>query len=402
MESKYVLLLNITDKLFSFVIMLLLARNLSTEIYGGVVTLFTLSMVLVIVFDFGFPAYMQREISINPDASSAIFSRIFSMSILLFAGYFLLGIICVKIFYSNVPFVLFVIIALIVYGSSLVTLCNRALSGLNNFRNPFIAFTLPRILILVCFVLGFYRFSFSLNLLMIIMLGGYLLNLVLVLFYANMSHIKYSLSYFTFKDINSIIKISLPLGLAVIFNFLYDKIDVLLISKLMGFDDVAFYNVGYGLFKASQLSFSFLLVLGFTKVSAISKNKEDVRLFLKDYAGIILPICAVLGIILFIFPEFIIKTIYTEKFQSSVAVLKILSFAIIAVGLNNLAGVVLNGMGYFKVVMYITLYGLIINVVLNIIFIPIYGIMAASVLTVLTEYFIFIMEFYYLRKILKS
>jgi O-antigen/teichoic acid export membrane protein len=381
--------------------MLLLARRFSTEIYGEVVTLFTLSMVFVILFDFGLPAYMQREISINPVISGEIFSRIFSTGILLFTGYILAGSIYVKIFYPNIPFVLFIIIAVTVYGSSLVTLCNRALSGLNNFRNPFTAFILPRILILIFFILGLYRFSFSLNLLMIIMLGGFLLNLVLVLFYTNAANIKYSVNYFSFKSIKSIIKFSIPLGLAVIFNFLYDKIDILLISKLRSFDDVAFYNIGYGLFKASALSFSFLLVSGFTKVSAISKNKEDIRLFLKDYSKIILAICVPLAVILFIFSEFIIKILYTEKFEGSIIVLKILTPGVIAMGLNNLTGVVLNGMGYFRVVMYITLYGFVLNVVLNVIFIPQYGIIAAAVLTVITEYFIFITEFYYLRKILK-
>jgi O-antigen/teichoic acid export membrane protein len=58
-------------------------------------------------------------------------------------------------------------------------------------------------------------------------------------------------------------------------------------------------------------------------------------------------------------------------------------------------------MGYFKVVMYITLYGFIINIVLNLFFIPLYGIKAASVVSVVTEYFIFFMQYYYLKKILK-
>jgi len=401
-ESRYVLLLNITDRVFSFIVMLLLARSLPTETYGLVVTIFTLSMVFIIIFDFGLSAYMQREISINPGTASEIFSRIFSAGLLLFAVYILFETIYVKLFYPDITFTLFIIIASMIYCSFLVTLCNRALSGLNNFRNPFTAFIVPRALIIILFITGLFVFSFGLNLLMIIMFCGFLLNLFMVILYINSANIKYSLSWFSFESLWSILKISMPLGFAVIFNFLYDKIDILLISKLRGFDDVAYYNIGYSLFKTSALSFSFLLVPGFTKVSAIGKNKEAVNVFFKDYTWMILVICIPIAILMFMLSDFIVSTLYTEKFKNSVFILKILSTAVIALGLNNLSGIILNGMGYFKVVMYITLYGLILNVVLNIIFIPQYGITAAAVLTVITEYFIFIAEFYYLRKILKT
>jgi O-antigen/teichoic acid export membrane protein len=40
------------------------------------------------------------------------------------------------------------------------------------------------------------------------------------------------------------------------------------------------------------------------------------------------------------------------------------------------------------------------NVVLNFVLIPKYGITASAVLTVITEFFIFALEWYYLKKIL--
>ena len=74
------------------------------------------------------------------------------------------------------------------------------------------------------------------------------------------------------------ISVSIPLGLAVIFNFLYDKIDILLISKLLDYNEAAFYNIAYGLFKASALGFSFLLVSGFTKVALTGKFGKNSRI----------------------------------------------------------------------------------------------------------------------------
>jgi stage V sporulation protein B len=401
-QSKYVLLLNITDKLFSFIIMLLLARHFSTEIYGQVVTIFTLTTVFITIFDLGLPIYLQRAISVDNSKGSVIFSKVFSISLILFAVYFLFSLGYLKLFYNEIPLVLFSLISVMMYTSSLVTICNKALSGLNNFKSQFIAFTIPRILILAGFIIGIYSLSFNLNLLMTAMLAGLALNLVIIFFYLNKSGIIFSLHNFSLKDSSSIFKLSVPLGLAVIFNFLYDKIDILLISKLLDFTEVAFYNVGYGLFKAGTLSFSFLLVAGFTKVASFNRNKVDITLFFTEYFKIIIIICILVSTVMFFAAEPLIKLLYTGKFIDSVGILKILSTGIIAVGLNNLTGITLNGMGYFKIVMYITLYGLILNVILNIVFIPLHGIIAAGVITVVTEYFIFFTEFYYLRKILKA
>lgn len=401
-ESKYILLLNIIDRAFSFGFMLMLARHFSTDTYGTIVTLITLTTVFITIFDLGLPIYLQRAISVDANDATGIFSKIFSISLVLFVLYFLLGFGVLKLLYPEISVILFAVITVMMYCSSLVTTCNKALSGVNDFKSQFIAFFIPRVLIIAGFAAGIYYYSFSADELMLLMLMGFTINLLWVFVYLKKNNIRFSFKHFSINHINTILKLSLPLGLAVIFNFLYDKIDVLLISELSGFTNAAYYNVGYGLFKAGTLSFSFLLVSGFTKVSSFNRNKVDVTMFYNEYFRVILVICIIVGAILFFTAEPLVKILYTTKFADSAAVLKVLSFGLIAVGLNNLTGTVINAMGFYKIVMYITLYGLILNVVLNIIFIPRYGLMAPSVITLITEYFILVMEILYLRKILKA
>lgn len=400
-ESKYVLLLNITDKLFSFAIFLLLARKFSTDTYGQVVAIITLSTVFITIFDFGLPIFLQREISLNNSIGSNVFSKVFTISLIFFIGYLTLNSLYFIIFYEGISPVLFIIILLMMYIASLVTLINKALSGLGNFKSQFISFFIPRLLVALFFIIGLFYYPLGLNVLLFGLLIGILINMVLVFINLRKAGIKFSLEHFSVIEAKSIIKLSLPLGLAVIFNFLYDKIDVLLISKILDFTEVAFYNIGYGLFKASAISFSFLLVPGFTKVSSAGKDKIKIKEFFGEYFKIILVICILLSIVIFFTAEFIITSLYTERFSDSVIILKILALGITAVGLNNLTGTVLNGMGYYKTVMYITLYALILNVLLNFLLLSKYGILAAAVLTVITETFIFFTEYYYLRKILK-
>lgn len=400
-ESKYVLLLNLADKIFSFFILLLLARKFSTDTYGEVITIITLSTVFITIFDLGLPIFLQREISLNSTIGSNVFSKVFTISLILFVLYLVLCSVYFISFYSDISYILFAIISLMMYSAFLVTLANKALSAAGRFRQQFISFVMPRILISLFFIYGLFIYPTGLNILLFSMFMGILINLVLSLQNLKKAGIRFSFEHFSFIEAKSIIKLSLPLGLAVIFNFLYDKIDILLISKLLDFTEVAFYNIGYGLFKASAVSFSFLLVPGFTRFSAAGNNKPEIKKIFNEYFKIISAVCIVSAVFLFFLSDTIITLFYSERFTDSVIILKILAPGIIMAGLNNLTGTALNGMGYFKIVMYITLYALILNVLLNIFLLPKYGIEAAALLTVITEAFIFFIELYYLRKILK-
>lgn len=380
--------------------MMLLARNFAADVYGQVVTLITLSIVLISFFDLGLPIFIQREIAVNRQKASEIYSRVFILGSLLMVLYFVLGTALVLIIYSDIPYILFIIISLMMYTSFLVTINNKTLSGISEYKKQFQSFLLPRILILAVLIPGIYLYSMNVNILLAVMFTGIGLNLLISLLILRKNDIRISVKYFSFSGIKKILAISLPLGIAVIFNLLYDKIDLLLISKILGFDEAAFYSIAYGLFKSSSIAFSFLLVSGFTRVAELHREPAAIKEFLTEHTMLISIICIICSLILFVFSDLIVTAFYTNKFGNSVNILRILSFGIIAMGLNNLTGIILNGMGYFKIVMFITLYALIMNVVLNFVLIPKYGITASAVLTVITEFFIFALEWYYLKKIL--
>lgn len=400
--SKYVLLLNIADKIFSFIVMLLFARMFEPSEYGVIVTIFTLSITVSAIFDLGLPIYMQRQITIEPHIPSEIFSVVFSTGVLIFFIYLLAGSAYFLIFYSGLPFVIFVIISAAIYSSQLVNMCNRALSAKNEFKWQFYAFLFPRIVIIAVFLLSYFYFALDVNILLAAMLAGFLLNLAFALISLNKNGVKFSTKHFSLASVLPLLFSSLPLGLAVVFNYLYDKIDILLISKMLDFSSVAFYNVGYGLFKGAAISFSFILVPAFSRISGTAKEKTAVKEFFGEYFRLIIVICVAAAAAAFFLADDVITLLYTDRFAESASILRILAPAIIAAGLNNLTGTTLNGMGYFKIVMFITLYALIMNVILNILLLPRFGIHAAAVISVITEYFIFIVELYYLRKILNT
>ncbi|HMT12920.1 MAG TPA: oligosaccharide flippase family protein, partial [Ignavibacteria bacterium] len=358
------------DKIFSFIVMLLFARMFEPSEYGVIVTIFTLSITVSAIFDLGLPIYMQRQITIEPHIPSEIFSVVFSTGVLIFFIYLLAGSAYFLIFYSGLPFVIFVIISAAIYSSQLVNMCNRALSAKNEFKWQFYAFLFPRIVIIAVFLLSYFYFALDVNILLAAMLAGFLLNLAFALISLNKNGVKFSTKHFSLASVLPLLFSSLPLGLAVGFNYLYDKIDILLISKMLDFSSVAFYNVGYGLFKGAAISFSFILVPAFSRISGTAKEKTAVKEFFGEYFRLIIVICVAAAAAAFFLADDVITLLYTDRFAESASILRILAPAIIAAGLNNLTGTTLNGMGYFKIVMFITLYALIMNVILNILLLP--------------------------------
>ncbi|MBK8551322.1 MAG: polysaccharide biosynthesis C-terminal domain-containing protein [Ignavibacteria bacterium] len=344
---------------------------------------------------------LQREISVNKKDFAAFFSSTLIINFIIFPFYVIIVFAYCKIFFSEINSVLIMAVCLLVYLFSLGNILSRAMSALYLFKQQLMSLLLSRSFILVLILLALIFPGLSINQMLLFLLPIALTQLFLLFNYCVKNNLTLKLSDFDFRKAVSMLRISIPLGLAVMFSFLYDKIDIVIISRLTDFNEAAFYNIGYGIFKASAIAYSFIFVSGFTNISYLSRNKRAVRLFFKKYFTLLFLICLVLMIILFAGADIFVNLIYTSKYSDAADVVKILSLATFGLAFNNLTGIILNGLRLFKENMIVTLIGLIINVILNIIFIQKYGIAAAAVVTVITEYFIFAGQYLFIRKNLK-
>jgi len=399
-ESKYLLFLNVIEQFFFFLVFLVFARKYSVESYGELITLFTLANVFITLLNFGLPVYLQREIACSKNNISELFSRIISINFLVLIIYLFYTFSYYRIFYFSLSYKLFIVTIVPVYLYSNINILNSVLSGLGKYRIQFFSFLNSRVITILLFLLSAFFLKLSLSYLLAVYSLGFLYQIFLLANKIKKENIGFSLN-FNFTELFAVLKLSFPLGMAVIFNYLYDKIDILLISKLTDYSQVGFYNIGYGIYKASSIAFSFLLVSGLTRVSYLSRRKEAVKLFFRKYIVSFLLIGIVITILLFVFSDLLVKLVYSNKFMPSALILKIVSFAVIGLAFNNLTGVILNGLGLYRENMYVTFTGLVINVLLNFIFIPVYGIIAAAVISVLTEYFIFLGDYFFIKQHLK-
>ncbi len=401
-DNKFVFLSNIIERLFFFLFFLIVANSFKPETYGQLVTIFSLSNILAIVFDLGLPFYIQREFSFKGKNKSEIFSAI--VLICLFAAplYFVSGLVMRQILYPDINLVLVSVILVMVYFFYLANIFSKSLSGLSQFKAQFIALSYSRLISMILIILCVLFLKPGITMLLLLILAGAGLQLSLLKSAVNKCGVRFIFSKVNFMKLIGQVKVSLPLGLSVIFYFLYDKIDVLLISKFTGYKDVAFYGAGYGVYKAAAIMFSFLFTTGLTEISYLGRNRKAVSLFFRKYTFILLTISVPLSIVLFAASQLIIDLLYVPDLDYAGTVLKILSAAVPGAALCGLAGLVLNGLGMFKENMLMTLSGLLLNFILNFIFIKKYGMISAAYITVITEYFLFAAYMIFVLKYLKG
>ena len=398
-ESKFILYYSLVERVFFFLFFLIIARKFHVDSYGELITGFAIANASALMFDLGVPIHLQKEISSGKNTNKIVPSAL-SLNLILLP-LFLLAALSIGIIAYNIPMSLMLMICTPVYLFSGSNLISKALAGFGDFRSQFNSVVKTRIPILVFLAIFYFTEQSSLLPYLIALAAGALAQMTILIGKIR-TRIKITSGFLkglsTIRDLLTV----LPLGAAVALNFLYDKIDILLISKMLGFTESAIYSIAYGLFKAASLSYTFFLIPALSKISYFSRRKSAVRLFLAKYTFNIFLICIFVTVALVISADFIVELLYGEKFGESANILKVLSFVTLGMGLNNLFGVALNGLGLYKENLYVTFTGLIINVVLNLMLIPTMGIMGAVIATLATEYLVLAGDSFYLNNFLRK
>jgi len=391
--------INLVDRLVAFFSFLLLARVFDSQVYGRIATVFAVSTIVMTIFDFGLPVYGQRESS-KSDVLSETITAVSSVKIPFILAYVLIIPIVFFVFFKDVHWGLVIIISGIVLTQSIATLFAYIYFGKDNSWLVLLSNMISKMILLAIIFTSYFYFR---NI--YFFLSGYLfayLFLVVTYFAKIKSYNVHIRDYiFTFDKLRSTLILIIPLGISSIFNLIYDKVDIVILSAYLDYEKVAQYSVAYTIYKLSSIVFSILLFPALNRFSRLAENfYESFKLLLK-YLVIIIIVSVILIILLVFVASYLIPILFGSSYLEASGLIIPLSFATILWALNSLAGVFLNGLGKFNKVMVATLGGMIFNIICNVILIPILGIMGAVYSTIITEGIILVIEvsviFYYYR-----
>lgn len=201
--------------------------------------------------------------------------------------------------------------------------------------------------------------------------------------------------------LKKILKASLPFAALVSFATIYNRIDVVLITHYLGYEQTGLYTASYKIvdlanFFPAAVSHSLYPVLaGLMASRSLDAVKVTIEKYLRFMVCLALPV-GVLGSLLS--PKLVmILTGNDARFADSAVPLSILVWAIAVLFIYVVANALVVSQ-LTKSAVYVTFANVIINVVGNIILLPLYGIKAAAIMTLVSESIQGVFYFYFIRK----
>ncbi len=191
---------------------------------------------------------------------------------------------------------------------------------------------------------------------------------------------------FEFPFMQSLLRVSVPYAVNMALGPIYLRIDVLMLSFFQGSAAVGLYEAATAIFYrfnivARMLNNSMMPLLAHEYEKRSSHFRPHVKAAAKYQIAIGMPLtvlCAVLG-------GQIITLFYGEDFASAGIVFSLLATIITLRFLDNLWAMMLTALDMQKHRSVIVALAAVVNIALNLYFIPRYGFMGAAITTILTE-----------------
>lgn len=370
-----------------------LARYLGAEEFGVISYALALCGILIIFCELGFSTLIVREVSRNKSLANKYSSNISLLKIFLSLFTFTLFILIVYIekYPPNIADTIYLIglyyIMLTfsnVYNSIFQAYEKMEFISIATIINSIILFS--GVLIAISYQVNIVIFAFIF----------FISNLIVLLYYLMITSwklyipkLEFDWSFWTY-----LIKESLPFAMTSIFGVVAFQVDQVFLSLLSGNAAVGYYSVAYRLMQAlmfipSVYTISILPVFSRLHISSRKSLKFGYSKSFKYLTILGLPIAV--GVTLL--SKDIIILLYDSGFTPSIIVLQIVIWAIPIIFLNFLLSSTIASINKQHDTVKIIFFSMILNVILNLIFIPTYSYIAASIITVITELFVLIWYF---------
>lgn len=268
-------------------------------------------------------------------------------------------------------------------ASGIFLSANRAIisapTRMKNHRKVYIFSGISYSAIYYAFAILFIKLGMSYNGLIY---GNLIASLYMFIFFFYLNHRDFKLGLFSSNVAKELLKIGVPLVPCFVIYWAFNSMDKIMISHMLGLRDVGIYSIGAKV--ASISTFIYASFVGGWQYFAFStmKDKDQVELTSKifEYLGVLSFIAFAIVIL---FDNFVFDKLFTENYKRGVAVFPYLFLSPLILMLFQTAGNQLLVIKKSYISTICLLGGLLVNLVLNYIFIPRFGIKGAGVATLM-------------------
>lgn len=386
----------IGTRVLSFLLVVAIARYLGDIGLGAFAFAFAFTDLLLNSVDLGVLAYMAREIAKNKQSTSNYLSNVLGLRLSIFPLMLLVGVAAAFIIRASTA------------ETRLVIILATAGTALSFFTDPFrMTFLAHERGAYYSALIIFERLMFTVAGL-VLLLKGYGLVPVLVTFVIAQFVSLLITSYVVRKKFTSfslkfdrqfvfsIVKNSLPFGIANFLRMIYQRLDTIMISAFAGFAATGWYGAAYRI--TESLRFIPIVVVNavFPAMSRLHvQSKEQVKILYEKTFYYMLIAAVPMAIGLNMVASRVILFFYGEQFSPSIMALQLLVVAEALLFIHYIMGFMLNAIDKQHLFTIVTGIYAAANVALNLIFIPRYSYIGAGAVAVITQA-IAVITLYYL------
>lgn len=191
---------------------------------------------------------------------------------------------------------------------------------------------------------------------------------------------------------------SLPLGIVITLTFIYFRLDTILLSVFRSNAEVGLYGAAYKIIELLLTVPGFFVNSVFPVLNAyLAANDTRIRTLINQSFQSLVLLSFPITVALILLGEQLIDLVAGAGFQGSALALQLLAPALIFYFADLLLGYMIVAKGRQKVMIVISGGILVLNVILNVLTIPLFGYVAAAINTVVSEILVFITELAIIR-----
>jgi len=363
------------------------------DAYGLYFGLLNLSFILNMFIDLGINNFNNRNISQNIQLVSKHFTKLFTIKAYLAVVYAALTLgLGLLLGYGQESFE---ILALLTFNQVLVSfiLFGRSnLAALHLFTRDSIISVLDRaLLICFCSILLFTNITgkaFEIEWFVYLQTLAYLLTLLVSIF---MLKGKIGRLKFKFDKLFAIqiFRKSIPYATFTLIAGLYNRLDGIMLEKIGpdGSFSAGEYAQGFRFFEAASMFAYLFAVLLLPIYSRMLKENKPLKPMVETAARLLLGSALAVAILFFFHGEFVLEWRYIDVTESSALAFSALMIGFVGVGMFYVYGTLMTADEDLKKLNYISIGGLVLNLILNFYLIPIYGAFGAAIATMSTQLF---------------
>ncbi len=381
----------ILSKSVLFLFLIIVARYLGDVDYGKYSFALAFVFLFNILSDFGLPTLITREIAVNKNkANEYLINALFLRLLLSFISYGLLIAIAHFILRDPSANILIYFLGLTLFFDGISITYNSVFNAYEELKYSSWLLTFKGLLVGLVGLLAIY---FKANLIAIIgvnLFASIITSIVTALIFTRRFFpLRNELN---FEFIKNIFVKSLPFASVAVLAILFFKIDVVMLKIIKGNAEAGWYSASYRLIEVLMFIPYCLLTAAFPRMSRCFEEDVPKLKFIYEKVFLYLYMLGLpIAIGTFLLAHRFIPLIYGGDYLPSIGSLRVLIWALAIIFVNAPFGHILSSIRKEKIYALACGSGLLLNIILNLILIPNLGQIGASVATLISEGYHFIL-----------